>query len=163
LYALAGLITGSAAGVTKKFVPLTYVYYSIPLAVLAILIGGGLWALHTGEPFAAVRRAARMLTRPQGVAAALLYVSLSIHMCVFAPRRFSELRAQYLWTYLLMWPLLGNIVAGAVMSAGPIYYGLVTGDQSRFAGLVSYLGQCTPLMAGAADLWNSHLTGQATV
>lgn len=229
-YSLAGMITGMAARVPAKFIPFTYAYYSVPLAVLAISIGGGLWALCTRTPFAALRSAAARLARPEGVAASLLYVSLSIHMgvftsiktmlpdihpfyadraladmsewlhgelvwryteallppwftatvcsvyfglwgvllasallaCVFAPQ-VRELRAQFLWTYLLMWPLLGNIVAGAAMSAGPIYYGLVTGDQARFAPMLNYLAHCPPLMAGAADLWNSHLTGHATV
>lgn len=230
LYALAGLVTGIVAGVPAKFVPLTYAYYSIPAAVLAILIGVGVRVLCTREPFAALRRAARTLARPEGLAAGLLYVSLSIHMgvftsiktmlpdirpfyadraladfsewlhgefvwryttallppdftsavcrvyfgvwgvllaggllaCLFVPR-LRELRAQYLWTHLVMWPLLGNIVAGLAMSAGPIYYGLVTGDQTRFAGLLTYLAQCPPLMEGAADLWNSYVTGRATV
>jgi hypothetical protein len=230
LYAVAGLVTGVVAGVPAKFAPLTYVYYSIPLAVLAIVIGGGIWALCTGQPFAAVRRAGRMLARPEGAAAALLYVSLSIHMgvftsiktmlpdirpfyadrvladlsewlhgelmwryttallppdatgilcqvyfgvwglllscgllaCVLAPQ-LRELRTQYLWTHLLMWPLLGNVVAGAAMSAGPIYYGLVTGDSSRFAGLVMYLAHYPPLMEGASNLWKAYASGQATV
>jgi hypothetical protein len=230
LYAFAGMVTGLAAGVPAKFVPLTYAYYSIPAAVLAIVIGGGIWAMCTGQPFASMRRAAGRLARPEGVAAALLYVTLSIHMgvftsiktmlpdihpfyadraladlsewlhgeqvwryttallppdvtsilcrlyfgvwgvllpggllaCLLAPR-LRQVRAQYLWTYLLVWPLLGNIVAGAVMSAGPLYYGLVTGDRTRFAGLVAYLAQCPPLMEGASMLWRAYTSGQPTI
>jgi hypothetical protein len=77
------------------------------------------------------------------------------------PHKFAPLSyLQYLWTYVLAWPLLGNVVAGAVMSAGPVYYGLVTGD-ARFAGLLDYLGHYSLAQQWRADLWHSYVTGTA--
>jgi hypothetical protein len=229
LYAVVGLVIGLSAGVPDKFAPLTYAYYSLPLAFFAIIIGGGIWALWSREPFATIRRALSMLREPEAIAASLLFVSLSVHMgvftslktmltditpfyadrvladldellhgsapwryttallptdltvvvcriyfgawglllpfcllaCLFAPK-LRPVRAQYLWTHLLVWPLLGNIVAGAAMSAGPVFYGLVTGDGARFGGLIQYLSHFTPLSEGTAYLWQTYASGRAS-
>jgi hypothetical protein len=229
LYAVIGLGIGLSAGVPGKFAPLTYAYYSLPLAFFAIVIGGGIWALWSRQPFATIRRASSMSRQPQAIAASLLFVSLSVHMgiftsiktmltditpfyadrvladvdellhgsapwhyttallptdltvvicrvyfgawglllplcllaCLFAPK-LRPVRAQYLWTHLLVWPLLGNIVAGAAMSAGPVFYGLVTGDGARFGGLTRYLSHFQPLSEGTAYLWQTYLSGRAS-
>ena len=230
VYAVAGLLVAAGAGVPHKFVPLTYVFYSFPLAVFAMVVGGGAWALWSREPFAALRRAVGKARDPQVLAGCLLFASLCVHMgvftsiktmlpdmvpffadasladvdeamhgappwqyttsllpagltglicpvyfgiwglllpatllaCVFAPQ-LRAVRAQYLWTHLLAWPLLGNIVAGAGLSAGPVFYGLVTGDDGRFAPLLEYLSAFPPLGEGAAYLWQTHVSGQPSV
>jgi hypothetical protein len=224
-YALSGWALGTAAGVPQKFAPLSYL--ALPQVLLALIIGGGLWALCSREPFAALRAAFKKAGSPRCIAALALFVSLSIHMgvftsiktmltdvvpffadpllahldkvlhgqdpwryttallppgltrsleriyfgawglllpasllaCLFSPR-LEGVRMQYLWTYLVAWPLLGNLVAGAMMSAGPVYYELVTGD-ARFAGLMDYLGQYSLAQQWRADLWNTHASGQA--
>lgn len=72
-----------------------------------------------------------------------------------------NVRAQYVWTFLIAWALLGNVLAGAVMSAGPVYYHLVTGD-GRFAELVAYLSQHSlAQVAWQGVLWRSHVDGTA--
>lgn len=43
------------------------------------------------------------------------------------------LRRQYFYTYGLCWFLLGNVLAAAFMSGGPVYFGAFTGDELRFA------------------------------
>lgn len=87
----------------------------------------------------------------------------SLMVCVLFSR-FAAVRAQFLWTYLLVFPLLGNAVAVAGMSAGPIYYAGVTGDPVRFAELAAFLGQWLPSMAteGVNDLWLAYTTGEPT-
>src|SRR5205823_400446 len=47
--------------------------------------------------------------------------------CVFL-RHLRAVRDQYLWTHLLLWPLLGNLVAVAFMSGGPLFYDQVVHD-----------------------------------
>lgn len=85
----------------------------------------------------------------------------SLLACVLLPR-LRAVRSQYLWTHLLIWPLLGNAVAGALMSAGPIYYAQVTGDAARFAGLAAFLdGNLPPIaLQEVRVLWQSHLSGE---
>jgi PAP2 superfamily protein len=71
-----------------------------------------------------------------------------------------KVRAQYVWTYLIMWTLLGNLIAVAVMSAGPVFYQQVTGD-GRFAGLATYLAQNSGQEWVQQFLWRSY-TGEQT-
>jgi hypothetical protein len=72
-------------------------------------------------------------------------------------------RLRYLFGYMLVWVVCGNIVAGLFLSAGPAYYGLVTGDEARFAEQLAFL-------AGTAEspsstivyqdyLWRAHAQG----
>lgn len=75
---------------------------------------------------------------------------------LFIPR-LQRLRSQYIWTFMLTWALLGSLVAGAVISAGPIFYNHVTGDE-HFEPLATYLSEASPMLAwGRAFLWRSHL------
>lgn len=225
-YAMAGLLLGVVAGVPQKFVPFAYIG-AIPV-VSAIVIGGGLWALSTREPFLALRQARAKANTPRTVAALILFATLSVHMGVFTSvktmlpelgpfyadpaladfdrfvhgrdpwlytstwlpahltplieslyfgiwgvllpgsllavllvPKLENVRAQYIWTVLLIWPLLGNITAGAFMSAGPVYYELVTGEP-RFAGLVDYLARHSLAQIGAQDfLWQSHMARES--
>lgn len=52
-----------------------------------------------------------------------------------------RLRMQYLLTFVLAWALIGNAMATLLSSAGPVYYGRVTGLPDPFAPLVAYLQQ----------------------
>lgn len=58
----------------------------------------------------------------------LLFMSLLVlHPAMFSIRRY------YLAFYFSMWVLLGNVLAGIFISAGPAFYALVEGDTARFA------------------------------
>ena len=74
--------------------------------------------------------------------------------------RLRRVRSQYLWAFLIVWPLLGNVVAAAVMSAGPVYYDDVTGA-TRFAGLEVYLQRHSMVDHLRTMLWNIHAAGRA--
>lgn len=50
-----------------------------------------------------------------------------------------HVRMQFLVSYMLVWIVLGTGAATLLSSAGPCYYGLVTGDAARFAPLLDYL------------------------
>jgi hypothetical protein len=69
-----------------------------------------------------------------------------------------EVRARYAWAFLATWALLGNLLAGALMSAGPVYYELVTGDP-RFHGLLDYLARYSIAREWQDFLWKSYMSG----
>lgn len=50
------------------------------------------------------------------------------------------LRAQYAWTFILCWTVLGNLLSSLTLAAGPVFYARVAGSD-RFAGLTDYLAQ----------------------
>ena len=50
-----------------------------------------------------------------------------------------RLRMQFLLTFVLTWIVLGTIAATALASAGPVYFGRVTGVEGSFAPLMAYL------------------------
>jgi len=52
-----------------------------------------------------------------------------------------RVRMQFLVSYMLVWMILGTGAATLLSSAGPCYYGLVTGDGARFAPLLDYLAR----------------------
>lgn len=72
-------------------------------------------------------------------------------------RRFARLRLRFLITLVLCWVLLGNVLAGLMMSAGPAYYAAVTGDTHRYGELFGYLAFSRGLSHSAVgyqhDLW----------
>lgn len=70
-------------------------------------------------------------------------------------------RSQYVWTALIIWPLLGNLVAGALMSAGPVFYDRIVGDP-RFENLMAHIAQHANYQEFAqAYLWKFYVSGEA--
>jgi PAP2 superfamily len=75
-----------------------------------------------------------------------------------------RLRAQFWISFLLVWLVLGTFLATALASAGPCYYGRVTGLPDPFAPLMAYLHQVDaqhPLIALKAQeyLWTMYQKG----
>lgn len=74
------------------------------------------------------------------------------------------IRSRYLFCFMLVWILVGNLLAGLFMSAGPAFYGEVTGDKLRFAGLLEFLahGASSPGSSAycQAYLWTLNTIGQ---
>ena len=77
-------------------------------------------------------------------------------------------RMQFLLTMALSWALIGCLAATLMSSAGPCYYGLVTGGPDPYAPLMDYLGGVEaslnawniPLTSAVLQdlLWQSHVT-----
>lgn len=68
-------------------------------------------------------------------------------------------RSQFLVTWALCWILLGTAMAIALSSAGPVYFGRVTGLADPYAPLMDYLrGFEPPLWAvqSQANLWEAY-------
>jgi hypothetical protein len=80
------------------------------------------------------------------------------------PRR----RMTYLLTLVLLWIVIGNLAATAFSSAGPVYYGRVTGLPDPFQPLMAYLhaaDAATGVMALEVQelLWQSYLQQGAEI
>ena len=54
-------------------------------------------------------------------------------------RRADKIRTRYVISLMLTWGLLGNVLAGLTMSAGPVFYAGATGDAERFADLNAFI------------------------
>jgi PAP2 superfamily len=74
-------------------------------------------------------------------------------------------RSRYLISFMLVWVLLGNVLAGLFMSAGPAFYAQATGDSVRFHGLALSLAQGAAVGDATglyqAYLWSLYETGQS--
>src|SRR5690606_32299861 len=55
--------------------------------------------------------------------------------------RASHFRLRYIIGFLMVWIIVGNLLAGLFLSAGPAFYGLVTGDDLRFADQLDFLAR----------------------
>ncbi|WP_274626854.1 phosphatase PAP2 family protein [Arvimicrobium flavum] len=75
----------------------------------------------------------------------------------------AAIRTRYILSFMLVWIVVGNLVAGTLLSAGPVYYGFVTGDSARFGEQVAFLGSASGSAASAAFyqdyLWDLHQKG----
>jgi hypothetical protein len=76
--------------------------------------------------------------------------------------RDERLRRQFLWTLLVVWILLGNLAALYLSSAGPCYFGRITGLPDPFQPLMAYLSQANndnPVWALIAQdvLWQNYI------
>lgn len=73
-------------------------------------------------------------------------------------------RAHFVVCFMLAWIVVGNIFAASFVSAGPVYYGHVTGDTTRFAELMQYINAVSG-PGSVADtqnyLWTLYSTNRA--
>lgn len=74
--------------------------------------------------------------------------------------KLAHLKMRFFVTYFATWVLLGNVLAPAFMSGGPVYYAELTGDGARFGGLMNYLsfseGMVNSSVAVRDLLWSMH-------
>jgi len=62
----------------------------------------------------------------------------------------AKLRSRYIACFLAVWTVIGTVLAGLFLSAGPVYYGLVTGDTARFADQIAFLARSGDFSHSAA-------------
>lgn len=88
--------------------------------------------------------------------AALFYVAVS-HEARAA-------RTRYMLSYVLIWIVVGNLFAGLFLSAGPAFFGHVTGDLARFAEQMAFLSENENAAHAAVRfqqyLWSLHASGE---
>ncbi|KQV28596.1 hypothetical protein ASC97_09045 [Rhizobium sp. Root1203] len=63
---------------------------------------------------------------------------IALFYVVTSPRA-ASVRVRYVSMFMLVWFVCGNILAGALISAGPAFYGAVTGDRDRFGDQLAAL------------------------
>jgi hypothetical protein len=75
------------------------------------------------------------------------------------------IRMRYIFAFMLVFIVVGNVLAGMFLSAGPAFYGLVTGDEARFAEQLTFLARGVDLPNSAAFyqsyLWDRYINDQA--
>jgi len=82
-----------------------------------------------------------------------------LYWIVTSPRA-DGVRIRYCLTFFLVWAMVGNVAAGLFPTAGPAFYGLVTGDMSRFAKLHAFLdGSSSATALTQRYLWSLHQQG----
>lgn len=71
-----------------------------------------------------------------------------------------RMRIRYLVSISLVWIIIGTLFAGLFISAGPAFYGLVTGDDARFGEQLAALAQYNDSTAikFQAYLWRAYQT-----
>jgi hypothetical protein len=77
-----------------------------------------------------------------------------------------DIRLRYLVTLAGTWILVGSLLALIFLSAGPAFYGSVTGDTARFASIDAFLRESVSLSSAAtfqAYLWDNHAAGTSAL
>ncbi len=115
------------------------------------------------EPLIANQTALSVIEWNYGIGWFVICYGLLFWACV-SPKA-ADIRTRYVMCFMILWAVLGNILAGIFISAGPAFYGQVTGDEGRFAPLLQHLAISSDNPASAAGyqdyLWQAYLTGDA--
>lgn len=81
----------------------------------------------------------------------------------------ASVRTRYLACFMAVWIVVGNILAALFLSAGPAFYGAVTGDTARFGEQLAFLARGAASSNSAAfyqqylwSLYEAKQTGFAT-
>lgn len=83
---------------------------------------------------------------------------------VMTSSRTDAIRVRFALTWFGSWIIVGTAMAGLWLSAGPVYYGRVTGDTARFAEQLAFLSTTSSQTSSASSfqryLWALHESGQ---
>jgi hypothetical protein len=156
-YMALGLFHGSFTAAKTLMEDLVPFAWDPVLADLdAALHGGDAWQLiPLLEP---LTRAIQWLYYPTWL---LMLAGVSFYVSIWAP---DELRRRYFLTFFFCWVVLGNLVALAFLSGGPVYFQSLTGS-ARFGPLTEYLAFSRGLPWSSVDvserLWGVHLIGDS--
>jgi hypothetical protein len=92
-----------------------------------------------------------------------LFWYAAVFWVVFSPSA-DHIRTRFVASFVVVWVVVGNIAAGVFLSAGPAFYGQVTGDHQRFAAILTHLSS-TAGHGSSIDfqryLWHLHTSGLA--
>ena len=88
----------------------------------------------------------------------------TLYWVAISPRA-DRVRLRYCTSFFLCWIIIGNLVAAMFPTAGPAFYGLVTGDNSRFSLVQAFLQTTAGTFSSAFDeqayLWILHQRGES--
>lgn len=83
----------------------------------------------------------------------------ALFFIVTSPRT-ASVRTRYVACFMVVWVVVGNILAGLFLSAGPAFYGAVTGDTARFGEQMAFLAHGAGFPNSAVSyqqyLWTLH-------
>ena len=176
-YATPAFVAGVALIAMQAFVMGTFTSTKNMLPLMADFTWDGYWAsvdaaLHGGiDPW---RLLLPVVDRPWALHLVeifyftgwMLMLGIVPAIVAFSPRM-ERIRVRFFLTYILCWILLGNILAAAGMSAGPVYFGEITGDYARFGPLVDRLAANSGSFLSAYDiqqsLWYVHERGMSAL
>jgi hypothetical protein len=153
LFAALGLFMSSFIAI-KCMLPLIQPFWADALlarASRALLLGQDGWRwLHPLLGHPAVTRLIEIAYIPGWM---VMMSGMTLYFCAFS--RDGKLRRTFLTAFLSAWVVNGLVVACLFMSAGPAFYGDVTGDTERYRGLVEYLAReaANPLSAHVQQGW----------
>jgi hypothetical protein len=96
----------------------------------------------------------------------VLLVAVPFAVVLRRPR--STARSRFLISMILVFILLGNIAAGAFMSAGPFWFELTGAKRNDYAGLFAYLTQVDPngdfsAITFQRYLWEAYIKGATQI
>jgi hypothetical protein len=79
----------------------------------------------------------------------------------------AQIRLRYFISLFAVWMIVGNGLACLFLSAGPAFYGEVTGDHARFAQLLSFVREGSWALGTPADLqaylWDIYQSGHSAL
>jgi hypothetical protein len=165
LVAAHALSLGIFTSVKNMLPDISAYVWDRPIADLDALLAGGIDPWRYLEPIVS-RPWALHLVELTYLTGWMLLVGLVPAIIAFAPR-FAPIRLRFFLTYILSWILIGNVLAVVGMSAGPAFFGHVTGDVTRFQPLLDYLAANSGSEYSAYDLqnglWRAYETGQMSL
>lgn len=92
-----------------------------------------------------------------------VFCYFTLYWVATSPRA-DKFRTRFFLSWFGSWILVGNVAAGTWLSAGPAYYGQVTGDTARFgeqmAFLASSAGETSSAVTVQHYLWRLYESGQ---
>ncbi len=153
------LLKGSFTSVKNMLTDITTFHWDIDFAAMDRWLAGGVDPWKRLQPILGHEIITRGIQ--YAYAAGWMFMVCGVPAFIAASRRFAHLRIRLFLTYIFSWVVLGNILAGVFMSAGPVFYGHVTGDFARFAPQMDYLSFTSGMMHSSYDyqqtLWQIHL------
>jgi hypothetical protein len=161
IVAFQALLMGVFTSAKNLLTDLSGYVWDRPLAALDAFIHGGVDPWHLFAP---------ILTHPWLLhIVEHLYLTGWMTMLVGVPavvamtRAGAPIRMRVFVTYILAWIVVGNVLAGVFMSAGPAYFGDITGDFDRYRPLLDHIAANAGLTHSAWDiqraLWNAYASG----
>jgi hypothetical protein len=92
-----------------------------------------------------------------------IFCYFTLYWIATSPRA-DKFRTRFILSWFASWILVGNVAAGTWLSAGPAYYGAVTGDTARFGDQLAFLATSAGQTSSAATvqnyLWRLYEGGQ---
>ncbi len=161
LIATQALLMGVFTSAKNLLTDVSAYVWDRPLASIDAFVHGGVDPWHLFTP---------IIVRPWLLhIVEHLYLTGWMTMLVGVPavvamtRSEAPIRLRVFITYILAWIVVGNVLAGIFMSAGPAYFGDITGDLDRYRPLLDHIAVNAGLTHSAWDiqrsLWNAYASG----